>query len=72
MNRIDKNGIIYSGQFLNDNNNDYILHGKGEVLMPTGIKYIGYFIYGKKNGIFKVSFNNSTIYVKYKDDYFIE
>jgi len=70
MNRIDKNGIIYSGHFLNDN--DYILHGKGEVLMSTGIKYIGYFIYGKKNGIFKVSFNNSTIYVKYKDDYFIE
>lgn len=70
MNRIDKKGIIYSGQFLNEN--DCILYGKGEVLMPTGIKYIGYFIYGKKNGIFKVLFNDSIIYVKYKDDYFIE
>jgi hypothetical protein len=62
----DKTGIIYSGVFLNKN--EYILHGKGEIKTPNGFIYKGYFINGKKNGLFKVQIKDEVSYIIYEND----
>ena len=53
MNKIDSTGTVYTGSFININNK-CMLHGYGEIITEKGMVYNGYFIYGKKHGLFKV------------------
>ena len=66
----DKTGIIYSGFFLNKNEN--ILHGKGQIKTPNGFIYKGYFINGKKNGLFTVQIKNEISYIIYENDKIVD
>lgn len=69
MTLIDENGTIYIGTFINYLHRK-VLHGKGEIIMEDGICYSGYFVYGKKHGIFTVydSKKHQSTRVKYEFD----
>lgn len=66
----DKYGVIYSGVFLHKE--QYILHGKGQIKTPNGFIYKGYFINGKKNGLFTVQIKNEISYIIYENDKIVD
>jgi hypothetical protein len=66
----DKSGIIYSGIFLQKE--QYILHGKGQIKTPNGFIYKGYFINGKKNGLFTVQIKDEVSFIIYENDKIVD